>query len=227
MTHPLRPTFTFLSEAPPSAPGSACPIRGMRDGSLASSSRSLRRESRPRSRPILKAGRGVRSSQSRKRSSHEGYGSTRVLRRADRCHSWPLALSGSIHVAQNVVVLVGRASDRRGRAIDVPLAYAQSSGTSRSLGGYVRTSSTATTGIASSSPVVPYAGAFGGFMPYRMGNGGGSGLSSSSRENSVMGSPAAVILPVVVIRRNVADAQRRAIPEALGPRAACQRCAAR
>ena len=34
-------------------------------------------------------------------------------------------------------------------------------------------------------PVIPYAGSFGGFMPYRMG--GGSALSVSSRDASAMG----------------------------------------
>jgi len=35
-------------------------------------------------------------------------------------------------------------------------------------------------------PIIPYAGNFGGFMPYRMG--GGSSLSFSSRGTSAMGS---------------------------------------
>ncbi len=37
--------------------------------------------------------------------------------------------------------------------------------------------------------MIPYAGSFGGFMPYRMCSGGGSGLSLSTRSSSVMESP--------------------------------------
>ena len=36
--------------------------------------------------------------------------------------------------------------------------------------------------------MIPYAGSFGGFMPYRMSGGGGGGLSFSSRKTSVMDS---------------------------------------
>jgi hypothetical protein len=70
--------------------------------------------------------------------------------------------------------------------IAVPPANAQSLGTSRSLGGYGATGSGSMAGMASGSPIVPYAGNFGGFMPYRMG--GGSSLSFLSRGTSAMGS---------------------------------------
>jgi len=70
--------------------------------------------------------------------------------------------------------------------ISVPLANGQSLGTSRSLGGYGASGSSSMAGMAAGSPVVPYAGNFGGFMPYRMG--GGSSLSFTSRATSAMGS---------------------------------------
>jgi hypothetical protein len=40
-------------------------------------------------------------------------------------------------------------------------------------------------GMASRSPVIPYGGTFGGFMPYRM---GGASLSFQARSSSAMGS---------------------------------------
>lgn len=57
-------------------------------------------------------------------------------------------------------------------------------GEGRSLGGYGGSMTDAGAGVG--GPVIPYAGKFGGFMPYRM---GGSGtLSFQSRGNSPMGS---------------------------------------
>jgi hypothetical protein len=41
-------------------------------------------------------------------------------------------------------------------------------------------------GMTGGGPIIPYAGNFGGFMPYRMG--GGSSLSFSSRGTSAIGS---------------------------------------
>lgn len=63
---------------------------------------------------------------------------------------------------------------------------AQGVGVGLSLGGYGTTSGTAMAGMGSTSPMVPYAGGFGGFMPYRMASGAGGGLSFSSRVNSVI-----------------------------------------
>ena len=60
-------------------------------------------------------------------------------------------------------------------------AQGQNLGMCRSLGGYGATSTSAMAGMGSSSPMIPYAGSFGGFMPYRMASGAGSGLSFSSR----------------------------------------------
>jgi hypothetical protein len=66
-------------------------------------------------------------------------------------------------------------------------AGAQGLSISGSLGGYGAASSGSLAAMSgSSSPIIPYAGSFGGFMPYRMG--GGGGLSFSSRNVSVMDS---------------------------------------
>jgi hypothetical protein len=81
----------------------------------------------------------------------------------------------------SVILLAGLAW-----AIGTPRAYGQIVTTSRSLGGYGATSTSAMAGLGSSSLVIPYAGSFSGFMPYRMGSGGASGLSLSSRGTAVM-----------------------------------------
>jgi hypothetical protein len=73
-------------------------------------------------------------------------------------------------------------------AIGTSRVHAQGVGASRSLGGYGANSSIAMASMRSSSPMIPYAGNFGGFMPYRMPGGGGSGVSFSPRGSSVMGS---------------------------------------
>jgi hypothetical protein len=55
-----------------------------------------------------------------------------------------------------------------------------------SLGGYGGSMSSLDTGMGMAGPVIPYAGKFGGFMPYRM---GGSGtLSFQSRGTTALGS---------------------------------------
>jgi hypothetical protein len=64
-------------------------------------------------------------------------------------------------------------------------AQGQSIATSRSLGGYGATSTSAMSSMGSGSPMIPYAGSFGGFMPYRMASNGGTSLSFSSRGSSV------------------------------------------
>jgi hypothetical protein len=71
-------------------------------------------------------------------------------------------------------------------AMETPRAHGQTAGTSRSLGGYGAASAGATASMGSSSPMIPYAGSFGGFMPYRMNSGGGTGLSISTRGSSLM-----------------------------------------
>jgi len=70
--------------------------------------------------------------------------------------------------------------------ISTPSVEAQSMSAPGSLGGYGAASSGSFAGMGSSGPIIPYAGNFGGFMPYRMG--GGASLSLSTRGTSVMGS---------------------------------------
>ena len=54
------------------------------------------------------------------------------------------------------------------------------------LGGYGASSSMAPAGMGASGPIIPYGGSLSGFMPSRMG-GGGTGLSFSSRNSSMIG----------------------------------------
>ena len=71
--------------------------------------------------------------------------------------------------------------------ISTPAAVAQGMmNAPGSLGGYGAASSGSFATLGSSGPIIPYAGNFGGFMPYRMG--GGSSLSFSSRGTSATGS---------------------------------------
>jgi hypothetical protein len=63
----------------------------------------------------------------------------------------------------------------------------QEPGAFRSLGGYGGFATMSSAGMGAGGPIIPYAGSFGGFMPYRMGSGTG-GLSFSSRNLPVMGS---------------------------------------
>jgi hypothetical protein len=63
---------------------------------------------------------------------------------------------------------------------------AQEPGTSRTLGGYGATSTAAMAGMSGGGAIIPYAGSFGGFMPYSLG--GGRSLSLGSRESSAIGS---------------------------------------
>jgi hypothetical protein len=67
-----------------------------------------------------------------------------------------------------------------------PGAYAQNTSSSRSLGGYGATATVPMASMGSSSPVIPYAGSFGGFMPYRMASGTSSPVSFSARGSSVL-----------------------------------------
>jgi hypothetical protein len=68
--------------------------------------------------------------------------------------------------------------------IGMPSAKAQSLGSRSSLGGYGATSGNSMASMGGGGPIIPYAGNFGGFMPYRMG--GGSSLSFQSRGPSAM-----------------------------------------
>jgi hypothetical protein len=54
------------------------------------------------------------------------------------------------------------------------------------LSGYGASSSMATAGTGASGPIIPYGGSMSGFMPSRMG-GGGTGLSFSARNSSMIG----------------------------------------
>jgi hypothetical protein len=65
-------------------------------------------------------------------------------------------------------------------------AQAVSTGEGRSLGGYGGSMTDTGSGMGMSGPVIPYAGRFGGFMPYRMG--GSGSLSFQSRGTSPIGS---------------------------------------
>jgi hypothetical protein len=86
--------------------------------------------------------------------------------------SWRVWLAGLLLIFGHLAV--GTSSSR-----------AQSVGSRSSLGGYGATESMAPAGMGAGGPIIPYAGNFGGFIPYRMG--GGSPLSFSSRERSAMG----------------------------------------
>ena len=83
-------------------------------------------------------------------------------------------------------LLAGTLLTGLGMAIGAPSARAQGSRTPRSLGGYGASSGRSMASMGSGGPIIPYAGNFGGFMPYRMSSGGGSGLSFSTRSSSVM-----------------------------------------
>ncbi|HEX3450844.1 MAG TPA: hypothetical protein VHS97_21500 [Isosphaeraceae bacterium] len=65
-----------------------------------------------------------------------------------------------------------------------PEAHAQSISSIRSLGGYGATTTSPMASMSSSSPMIPYAGSFAGFMPYRMASGASSPLSFSPRGSS-------------------------------------------
>ena len=71
-------------------------------------------------------------------------------------------------------------------AIGGPSARAQGSSTPRSLGGYGATSGNSMAGMGVGSPIIPYAGNFSGFMPYRM---GGEAASPSNRVGHLQWSP--------------------------------------
>jgi hypothetical protein len=73
-----------------------------------------------------------------------------------------------------------------GLVIEIPAARAQGPGPSGSLGGYGGSMTDTGSGMGMGGPVIPYAGKFGGFMPYRMG--GGGRLSFQSRGASPLGS---------------------------------------
>jgi hypothetical protein len=73
--------------------------------------------------------------------------------------------------------------------LGVSSAHAQSLGAGSSLGGYGGSmSGRFDSAIEMGTPVIPYAGKFAGFMPYRMGGGGTGSLSFRSRESAQLGS---------------------------------------
>jgi hypothetical protein len=78
-----------------------------------------------------------------------------------------------------VIALVGYLSAGRSSTM------AQSAGSGGSLGGYGAVSGPAMSSMGGA--LIPYAGSYGGFMPYRMG--GGSALSFGARSPASMGSP--------------------------------------
>jgi hypothetical protein len=59
-----------------------------------------------------------------------------------------------------------------GLVIGIPAVRAQGFGTAGSLGGYGGSMTDGGSGAGMSGVAIPYAGRFGGFMPYRMGGGG-------------------------------------------------------
>jgi hypothetical protein len=67
-----------------------------------------------------------------------------------------------------------------------PGAFAQNTSSSRSLGGYGAAATSPMASMGSSSPMIPYAGSFGGFMPYRMAGGTSSAVTFSARGSSVL-----------------------------------------
>ena len=73
-----------------------------------------------------------------------------------------------------------------GLAIGTPAVRAQGFGPAGSLGGYGGSMTDGGSGAGMSGVAIPYAGRFGGFMPYRMG--GGGSLSFQSRGTSPTGS---------------------------------------
>jgi hypothetical protein len=85
------------------------------------------------------------------------------------------------------VMVVSALAFAIGQAFGTPAARAQ--GLARgSLGGYGGEMSSLDSGMGMSGPVIPYAGKFGGFMPYRMGGSGSGTLSFQSRGIGAMGS---------------------------------------
>jgi hypothetical protein len=78
-------------------------------------------------------------------------------------------------------VLIGASTTIGARSVG-----AQDMSAPRSLGGYGAASSGSFVGGGSGSLIIPYAGNFGGFMPYR--TGGGASLSLPMRGPSAMGS---------------------------------------
>ena len=76
-----------------------------------------------------------------------------------------------------------------GLTLEASQAHGQVTSARRLLGGYGATSTSPMAAMGSASPMIPYAGGFGGFMPYRMASGSGSGLSFSPRASSMIGSP--------------------------------------
>lgn len=82
-------------------------------------------------------------------------------------------------------LLVGAVTIAIFQGIGASQAVAQGGGPGGSLGGYGGSMSSSASDMGMSGPIIPYAGKFGGFMPYRM---GGGSLSFQSRSTSAMGS---------------------------------------
>src|SRR5260370_753656 len=86
-------------------------------------------------------------------------------------------------VARGILIFLGVGTTA---GASTAAAQTASTGEGRSLGGYGGSMTGAGSGTGMSGPVIPYAGRFGGFMPYRMG--GSGSLSFQSRGTSSMGS---------------------------------------
>ena len=71
-------------------------------------------------------------------------------------------------------------------ALATPSAEAQAPHARADLGGYGAAQATGGMGMGAGSPLLPYAGKFGGFMPYRAG--GGGELSFRPRSTAALGS---------------------------------------
>lgn len=89
----------------------------------------------------------------------------------------------SVSLAQVIAVLALVAV----HGIGASAARAQGPGAGGSLGGYGGSISSFDSGMGMGGPVIPYAGSFAGFMPYRMG--GSSSLSLPRRGAPVIGAP--------------------------------------
>ncbi len=81
-------------------------------------------------------------------------------------------------------LLAGALAIGVGQALAAGSARAQGVGRGGSLGGYGGSMGVGS-GMGMGGPILPYAGRFGGFMPYRMGSGGGE-LAFERRSSTAM-----------------------------------------
>jgi len=94
--------------------------------------------------------------------------------------------NGEIMRTVTGTILAGLLGIGVGQVMGSSPAHAQAPGPIGSLGGYGGSMTETGSGMGMSGPIIPYAGKFGGFMPYRMGAGGS--LSFPSRSASALGS---------------------------------------